>query len=141
MDSHIESVLWTHDEIATKVLELASIISVDLAEAHQPPVVVGVATDAFLFLADLVRHFKFPMSVDFIRVESYNCGTVSSGIPKISSDLKLDVVDKHAIPVEDIVYTRNTLSCLVTHMESKGASSVSVSLSLTTRRDERFKYN
>ena len=51
---------------------------------------------------------------------------VSSGIPKISSDLKLDVVDKHVIPVEDIVYTRNTLSCLVAHMESKGVSSVSV---------------
>ena len=51
---------------------------------------------------------------------------VSSGIPKISSDLKLDVVDKHVILVEDIVDTGNTLSCLVAHMESKGASSVSV---------------
>ena len=74
MDSHIESVLWTHDEIATKVLELASVISADLAEAYQPPVVVGVATGAFLFLANLVRHFKFPMSFDFIRVESSGCG-------------------------------------------------------------------
>ncbi|KAF3442557.1 hypothetical protein FNV43_RR16473 [Rhamnella rubrinervis] len=126
MDSHIESILWTQNEIATKVSELASEISADLAEASEPPVVVGVATGAFFFLVDLVRHFKFPMSVDFIRAESYGFGTVSSGIPKVSSDLKLNVADKHVILVEDIVDTGNTLSCLVAHMESKGASSVSV---------------
>ena len=53
---------------------MVSVISADLAEASQPPVVVGVATGAFLFLANLVRHFKFPMSFDFIRVESSGCG-------------------------------------------------------------------
>lgn len=126
MDSDIESVLWTQDEIATRVSELASKISADFAEASPPPVIVGVATGAFLFLADLVRHFKFPMAVDFIRAESYGCGTESSGIPKISLDLKLGVAGKHVILVEDIVDTGNTLSCLVAHLESKGASSVSV---------------
>lgn len=126
LDSDIERVLWTQDQIADKVSDLASQISADFAGTYPPPVLVGVATGAFLFLADLVRQIKFPISVDFIRAESYGSGTESSGAPKISSGLKLDVAGKHVILVEDIVDTGNTLSCLIAHMESKGSSSVSV---------------
>ncbi|GKG09353.1 hypoxanthine-guanine phosphoribosyltransferase, partial [Tanacetum coccineum] len=58
-------------------------------------VIVGVATGAFLFLADLVRSIKLPVTVDFVRAESYGSGTVSNGAPKVSCDVKLDVTRKH----------------------------------------------
>ncbi|PON96289.1 Hypoxanthine phosphoribosyl transferase [Trema orientale] len=126
MESHIEKVLWTQDEIAARVSDLASQISADLVVGSPPPIMVGVATGAFLFLADLVRQIKLPITVDFIRAESYGCGTESSGKPTISFDSKLDVAGKHIILVEDVVDTGSTLACLIAHMESKGASSVSV---------------
>ncbi|XP_062098703.1 uncharacterized protein LOC133804567 [Humulus lupulus] len=127
MESHMESILWSQDQIAGRVAKLATQISADLAVVDSPPAVfVGVATGAFLFLADLVRQIKLPIAVDFIRVESYGCGTESSGKPRISSDLKLDVAGKHVILVEDIVDTGSTVGCLIEHMKSKGASSVSV---------------
>ncbi|KAL5560101.1 hypothetical protein UlMin_036312 [Ulmus minor] len=126
MDSHIERVLWTQDQIAARVSDLAAQISAEFLSGSLPPVVVGVATGAFLFLADLVRLIKLPIFVDFIRAESYGSGTVSSGAPRISFDSKLDVAGKHVILVEDIVDTGNTLSRLIAHMETKGASSVSV---------------
>lgn len=99
MDSHIEKVLWTQDQISRRVTELAAQITHDFSSGSPPPVVVGVATGAFLFLADLVRNIHLPISVDFIRAESYGSGTLSNGAPVLSLDLKLHVKDKHVILV------------------------------------------
>jgi hypoxanthine phosphoribosyltransferase len=99
LDSHIEKVLWTKFQISKRVTELASQITSDFSSVSPPPLVVGVATGAFLFLADLVRQIQLPISVDFIRAESYGSGTESSGAPCISLDLKLDVKEKHVILV------------------------------------------
>ncbi|XP_072960351.1 uncharacterized protein [Typha angustifolia] len=125
-ETDIERILWTEEEISGRVGELAAEISADFRGISPPVVVVGVATGAFLFLADIVRKMTFPVSVDFVRVESYGSGTESSGKPRISCDLKIDVKGKHVILVEDIVDTGNTLSCLISHLEGKGACSVSV---------------
>ncbi|WOK97024.1 hypothetical protein Cni_G05732 [Canna indica] len=126
-ESEIERILWTEGEIASRVAELATEISCAFTGLTPPPlVVVGVATGAFLFLADIVRRITLPVSVDFVRVESYGSGTESSGVPKISSDLKIDVRGKHVLVVEDIVDTGHTLSCLISHLNAKGAISVSV---------------
>lgn len=127
MDDDIEKILFSSQQISERVASLADEINNEFL--HKPssaPVVVGVATGAFLFLADLVRKIKLPITVDLIRVESYGSGTLSNGKPRISSDLKTEVQGKHVIVVEDIVDTGNTLSCLIAHLKIKGASSVSV---------------
>ncbi|KAF7812634.1 hypoxanthine-guanine phosphoribosyltransferase [Senna tora] len=126
LNSHIEQVLWTEDQISRRVSELASQISDDFRSASPPPVFVGVATGAFLFFADLVRKIDLPIAVDFVRAQSYGSGTQSNGAPTISLDLKVDVKDHHVILVEDIVDTGHTLSSVIAHLKSKGASSVSV---------------
>lgn len=105
LDSHMEKILWTEDTILQRVHELGAEISRDFkddsveAAVSSVPVVVGVATGAFLFLADLVRKIKLPITVDFVRVESYGSGIVSSGNPKMSCDVKVDVRDRHVILV------------------------------------------
>ncbi|XP_050367052.1 uncharacterized protein LOC126785411 [Argentina anserina] len=141
LDSHIETVLWTPDQITSRVSDLATEISADLSHLTDPPVLVGVATGAFLFLADLARHIRLPVAVDFIRAESYGSGTESNGCPKVSSDLKLDVNGRHVVLVEDIVDTGSTVSRLIEYLESKGASSVSVAtfLDKPSRRKVQFE--
>lgn len=99
LDSHIEQVLWTPDQISHRVAELAAQITRDFQHVSPPPVVVAVATGAFLFLADLVRQIPLPLSVDFIRAESYGSGTHSNEAPSISMNLKVNVQDKHVILV------------------------------------------
>ncbi|TYJ30303.1 hypothetical protein E1A91_A06G121900v1 [Gossypium mustelinum] len=126
LDSHIEKVLWTQDQILDRVAQIASQITLDFKAAPDPPLFVGVATGAFLFLADLVKKVQLPLSVDLVRAQSYGSGTLSNGAPSISLDLKLDVKGKHVILVEDIVDTGCTLSCLIEHLEAKGVSSVSI---------------
>ncbi|CAI9754432.1 unnamed protein product [Fraxinus pennsylvanica] len=126
LEKHVEKILWTEQQIFQRVSELASEITQDFTPQTNAPAIVGVATGAFLFLADLVRKIQLPISVDFIRADSYRSGTVSDGNPRIPFDLKVDVEGKHVILVEDIVDTGSTLSCLIDHIKSKGASSISV---------------
>lgn len=144
LDEDIERILFSEDQISQRVSDLASQITHDLttnAVSSSPPVFVGVATGAFLFLADLVRKIKLPLNVDFVRAESYGSGTVSNGAPRISFDLKIDIQGKHVILVEDIVDTGNTLSCLIALLKSRGVSSVSVCtlLDKPTRRKVNFE--
>ncbi|KAL0906135.1 hypothetical protein M5K25_024602 [Dendrobium thyrsiflorum] len=126
MDADIERVLWTAEEIAARISALGAQISNDFRRFPSPVIIVGVATGAFLFLADIVRQITLPIAVDFIRAESYGSGTNSNGGPIISCDLKLDINGKHVILVEDIVDTGATLFCLISHLKSKGACSISV---------------
>ncbi|XP_068648082.1 uncharacterized protein [Aristolochia californica] len=141
LDDHIERILWTETEIAARVSDLAAQISDDFKLTTSPLVLIGVATGAFLFFADIVRKIKLSLTLDFIRLESYGSGTESSGAPRIIWDIMTDVKGKHVILVEDIVDTGNTLSCLVSHLESKGASSVSVCafLDKPSRRKVHFE--
>ncbi|KAK7279776.1 hypothetical protein RJT34_24833 [Clitoria ternatea] len=141
MHSHMERILWNQDQISLRVSELAAQIRADFNASSPPPVVVGVATGAFLFLADLVRRIDLPITVDFVRVESYGSGTESNARPTISFDLKLDINARHVILVEDIVDTGHTLSRVIAHLKSKGASSVSVCtfLDKPSRRKVRFQ--
>lgn len=99
LDSHIEKVLWTQDQILDRVAQIASQITLDFKASPDPPLFVGVATGAFLFLADLVKRVQLPLSVDLVRAQSYGSGTLSNGAPSISLDLKLDVKGKHVILV------------------------------------------
>ncbi|BAS92573.1 Os05g0182201 [Oryza sativa Japonica Group] len=140
-DAGIDRVLWTEAEIAARVSEVAAELAADLRALREPAVVVGVATGAFLFLADLVRRVDAPLAVDLVRAESYGDGTESSGRPRITSDLKVDVAGKHVVVVEDIVDTGNTVSCLIAYLEKKGASSISVCtfLDKPARRTANFQ--
>ena len=110
LQSHIERVLWDQHQISCRVSELASQISADFGGTASsdppppPPVLAGVATGAFLFLADLVRNIDLPISVDFVRAKSYSSGTISARAPKLSLDLKLDVKGKHVILVLSLSY-------------------------------------
>ncbi|XP_058740896.1 uncharacterized protein LOC131613222 [Vicia villosa] len=123
---HLDSILWTEDQISHRVSELAAQIVHDFPASSAPPVFIGVATGAFIFLADLVRKIDLPFTVDLVRAQSYGSGTVSNGAPTISSDLKVEVNGQHVILVEDIVDSGHTLSRLISHLKLKGASSVSV---------------
>eukprot|EP00249_Psilotum_nudum_P032274 c47591_g1_i1 orf=386-1006(-) len=125
-DAHILHILWSSAQIEHRVSQLGLCISHDFAELPQPLVVIGVATGAFVFLADLVRRITIPVVVDFVRAQSYGNRTESSGVAEISGDVKVDVKGVHVLVVEDIIDTGITLSHLIPYFTAKGAASVSV---------------
>ncbi|KAM1033825.1 hypothetical protein FF1_037271 [Malus domestica] len=87
--SHREGPLDSGPKSSTRVFDLAAQISADLSPFSEPPALVDVANNTFLFLADLAHQIPIFVTVDFIRAKSHGSGTLSSGSPMISFDLKL----------------------------------------------------
>ena len=103
--------LFSEEQIAAKVTELAGEISRDYA-SEDNLVVVGVLKGAFIFTADLVRKLSIPCEIEFIRLSSYHKGTESSGDVK-AYDLTLpDLNEKNVIIVEDIIDSGRTAKFL-----------------------------
>src|SRR5687768_14237308 len=61
-----------------------------------------------MFLADLIRHLKLPLRLDFIGVSSYGAGT-TSGELVFTKELRLDVNGRDVLLVDDILDTGRTL--------------------------------
>jgi hypoxanthine phosphoribosyltransferase len=115
--------LISNDEIDKRLDELASQIEADFSVDDM--VVVGVLKGSFIFMADLVRRIKRPLSCDFVRVSSYR-NDQSTGVVRMEFDLTQPVAGKSVLLVEDIVDSGKTLRHLLRHMESKKPKSLKV---------------
>jgi hypoxanthine phosphoribosyltransferase len=96
--------------IASRVAELGREIEARVPEG--PLTVVGILRGAFVFMADLVRTLRRPITCDFLGVRSYGDATVSSGVVEITSDLGTSISGKQVLLIEDIVDTGLTLKYL-----------------------------
>ena len=98
---------FSQEEIAAAVSHVAAEISA--THPDETPLLVGILTGSFVFLADLVRELTIPVEIDFIRARSYGKGTVSTGAVEITKDIEHDVTGRSVIIVEDILDTGLTL--------------------------------
>ena len=124
MPPEIESVVMSEQAIAERVRELAA--QVDADYAGREILLVGVLKGAVMFMADLARALRTPVSMEFMAVSSYGSSTSSSGVVRILKDLDREIADKHVLVVEDIIDSGLTLSWLLRNMRSRGPASVEV---------------
>lgn len=104
--------LFDEAALAKRVAELGREISAKIpATESEPLVLVCVLKGAFMFAADLVRHIKLPLEIDFMGLESYE-GTRSSGEIKVTREISARIEGRHVLIVEDIVDTGLTLDFL-----------------------------
>jgi len=101
--------LFTVEQIQKRVRELAERIS-DEYEGKDL-LAVGILRGAFMFMSDLVRVIRVPLTVDFIIASSY-LKSDTTGEVKVYYDIREDVTDKDVLLVEDIVDTGITLNQL-----------------------------
>lgn len=97
------------EEIQQAIQKIARQVNRDLV--GKTPVFLGVLNGAFLFAAELVRHYQGDCEVEFIKLKSYQ-GTTSTGKVKELIGVK-DLQGKSVVVVEDIVDTGNTLSEII----------------------------
>lgn len=116
-------ILITSDEISKMVSRVADEINRDYGD--RPLLLVPILTGAFIFAADLVRHLKMPVEIDFMQAASYQ-GQTSTGELKILKDLKTDVKGRDVLIVEDVIDTGRTLSLLRDMLVGRGAGSVKI---------------
>jgi hypoxanthine phosphoribosyltransferase len=120
----IERVLITEEQIAAKVAELAA--QVDADYEGKEILLVGVLKGAVMFMADIARALRTPVSMEFMAVSSYGSSTSSSGVVRILKDLDREIADKHVLVVEDVIDSGLTLSWLLKNMSSRHPASVEV---------------
>jgi hypoxanthine phosphoribosyltransferase len=116
--------LYTREAIATRVAELGRVIAADYAE--RPPILVSVLKGSFMFAADLARALALPVRIEFLGVQSYGSGTVSTGAVQITQDLTHPVEGQDLLIVEDIADTGLTLAYILSLLRARGARSVKV---------------
>lgn len=124
MDTFIKEILLSEEEIQKRVKELGQEISFDYQNKNL--MVVGILKGAVIFMADLVKNIKLPITMDFMAVSSYGSSTISTGEVRIIKDLDFSVEGKDILIVEDIIDTGLTLNYLTDNLRKRGASSVKI---------------
>lgn len=122
MEHDIQEVLFSEEQLAQRVSELAEQINRDYADKEI--LLVSVLRGSFVFMADLARKITRPCRVDFMSVSSYGKGSTSSGQVQITKDLSEDISGLHVIVVEDILDSGNTLSYLLRLLEQRHPASI-----------------
>jgi hypoxanthine phosphoribosyltransferase len=122
--SDISEVLFTEEQIAAKINDLARQIEVDYA--GQDLLIVGVLKGAVMVMADLARALTMQINMDWMAVSSYGSGTQSSGVVRILKDLDTDITGRKVLIVEDIIDSGLTLSWLLANLRTRGPESVEI---------------
>ena len=89
------------------------------------PLMIGVLTGSFIFLADLVRalaRLNVEPQIDFMAVSHYGAATESSGQVKLYKDTTLDITARAVLLVDDILDTGRSLSLARDHLAVRGPS-------------------
>lgn len=138
MHQDVKEILFTQEQLSSRIAELGIEISKDYA--GESVVLVGVLKGAVVFFTDLARAIDntVDVSFDFISCSSYGEGTTSTGVVRILKDLDRSVEGKHVLVVEDIVDTGTTLHYLLDNLRARGAKSVRL-VALLNKPDRRKK--
>lgn len=111
------------EAIATRIRELGAQIRADYGDA--PILCIGVLKGSIVFLADLMRAIPGHVACGFLGVSSYE-GTESTGVVRITHDLRTSIEGKHVLIVEDIVDTGLTLAFLLETLSVRRPASLRV---------------
>ncbi len=109
MIDDVERILFSEEQLRDRVAGLGAQITADYAGASRRLALVSVLRGSYIFMADLTRQIRLPLSVDFMAVSSYGAGSVSTGQVELKKDLSDSIEGKDLILVEDILDSGNTL--------------------------------
>jgi len=124
ISADLTGVLFTKEQVAERMVELAADIDRDYADLDL--LLVGVLNGAVMVMADLSRALTIHCRMDWMAVSSYGSGTQSSGVVRILKDLSTDISGVHVLVVEDIIDTGLTLSYLISNLRSRGPASLKI---------------
>ena len=134
----IARVLISEEQIQRRISELAAQITEDYRDKE--PILVCILKGAVLFYSDLTRRIDTHISMDFMSVSSYGCGTTSSGNIHVAKDLNSDIAGRNVLIVEDILDTGNTLHQLTAMLKERNPASLKVCVLLDkpARREQEI---
>ena len=96
-DNVIEKVLFSEEELKTRIKELGTEIGREYA--GKKPLMIGILKGSVMFFADLLREIEGDLEIDFMAISSYGNGVKSSGEVKMIKDLDHKIEGKDVIIV------------------------------------------
>ena len=118
------STLINEESLQARITELGAQIREEYGD--EPVTCIGVLKGSFLFMADLVRAIEGPVRCEFLGVSSYQGGTRSTGVVRITHDLKQSVENQHCLLIEDIVDTGLTMEYLLRMLNLRNPASLKI---------------
>ena len=112
------------EAIETRLAEMGAEITADYE--GRDLLLVAVLKGAFMVMADLSRHIRLPVDIDFMAVSSYGAATQTSGVVRILKDLDREIVDRHVLIVEDIIDSGLTLKYLLRNLSVRKPASLEI---------------
>lgn len=141
-DECVERVLVSEEDIDRLTTRIASEIDETYKDSKNRLLLLCILKGSVVFMGDLMKKIKTPVEIDFMKVSSYNSGTVSSGKINIMLDIhRKDLAEVDIVIVEDIIDSGRTLSYLMDYLKLNGAASVKCCtlLDKPERRAENLK--
>ena len=122
LDQDIAEVLIHPAAIAQRVAELGR----EVTEAYRgkAPLLVGILKGSSLFMADLIRHIKIPLEIDFMGILSYRGAQQPSGAVRIVKDLDDAIEGKNLLLIEGIVDTGMTVGYIFRNLQVRQPGSL-----------------
>ncbi len=133
LDNDIVDVLFTEEQIRSRVAALAQEITADYKDTKL--VLVSILRGSVFFATDLARLIALPLSMDFLSISSY--GEDSEGVVRITKDLEENIAGKDVLLIEDIIDTGFTLKYLLRTLSGRNPRSLEV-CTLLDRRARRI---
>ena len=103
-------ILIPEDRLQARIQELGAQIRSDYGD--RPIVCICVLKGSFMFTADLVRAIGGELEVEFLGVSSYQGGTKTTGVVKITKDLSSPIEDKDVTLSGGCFAKATTTACL-----------------------------
>jgi hypoxanthine phosphoribosyltransferase len=130
----LERVLFTEEQIHTRIKELAEEISNDYSGREL--VLVTVLKGAVFFLTYLAQAMTVPIRLDFLAIASFSPGRALPGVVRIAKDLDQDIQGMDVLLIEDVVDTGLTVRYLLNVLSGRQPNSLQVCtfLDKATRR-------
>ncbi len=119
-------VLLTEQQIQDRIAVLGAQITEEYKDLGGELVLIIVLKGSILFAADLARHIKLPLTMEFMGLSSYGDSTQTSGVVRVTLDLSKPVKGKHVLIVEDIIDTGLTMKYLLANLGTREPETLKV---------------
>ena len=122
LERDIVEILITPEAIESRIAEMGKEVAAVYKDSV--PLLVGVLKGCTLFMADLIRHIKTPLEMDFMAVLSYRGARQSSGAVRIIKDLDNVIEGRDLVVVEGIVDTGMTVGYILRNLQARQPRSI-----------------
>ena len=120
----IERILFTEEQIAARIREVAAQISEDYRERNLK--LVGILKGSVFFLTALARELTVPVKIDFLAISTFSGQERAPGLVRIAKDLDDTIDGEDVLLVEDIVDTGFTTRYLLQTMAGRSPNSLAI---------------